>query len=645
MRNLRQKLLLSYALLVLGTLGVGAWSVYHFATLGRSVRRIMRENYRSVLDAQVMKESLERQDGAMLFLLAGHADKAQPQYEANVSRFGAHYADAAANITERGEAEVIQDIDARFRAYQAATSELLRDTELSAGERRARYFTLLEPAFVGLKNRCDDLLRINQEAMLVKQRRAEAQAAAATRAAVALALGSLLLGTFYAFQLSRALVAPLRGLTAAARRIGEGDLETTITPRSADEVGILAGEFNRMAVHLREYRDREAARLEVAEQQGEAAINSLYEPVVVTGAGGELAHLNRAAEEIFGPEEQWTRQPVEALGVTPLSQVVRAAIEGRRAVAPEGQRGLATVARTGGERCYRLRAAPLLRQRSMGVPEVAGTVTVLEDVTRLREIDRIKDEFISIASHELRTPLTSLQMAVYLLEEGAAGPLSEKQSSLVTGAREDCERLERLTRDLLDLSRLETGESAPQPRPVVPIELVERALEPLREPIAAKGLSLQVEVPNSLPPALADPEQVERVLANLVGNAQRHTDAGSITVSARQEGAELRFAVADTGTGIPEEYLGRIFERFVQVPGARSGGAGLGLAIARRIVEAHGGRIGVESVRGRGSEFLFFLPVAGTAPGVGSSCRAWTPPACTPRVFCANRSRPSNSVR
>src|SRR5262249_44465341 len=136
------------------------------------------------------------------------------------------------------------------------------------------------------------------------------------------------------------------------------------------------------------------------------------------------------------------------------------------------------------------------------------------------------------------------------------------------------------------------------------------SLGPLRSAIEAKGLALQVEVPEDLPAVAADAQQAARVITNLVTNALRHTDAGAITLSARPQPGSVLFSVSDTGSGIPRDYLGRIFERFVQVPGARSGGAGLGLSIAKKIVELHGGTIGAESEPGRGSTFSFSLPVA-----------------------------------
>jgi signal transduction histidine kinase len=607
MRSLRGKLLLSYTLLVLGILAVGAWSIYHFGTLGRSVGLILRNNYRSVVDAQVMKEALERQDSAMLFYIAGETAKATSQYEANHVRFARAYADAADNITEVGESDVIRDIGAQFEAYTQRARVFLNERAFGASERRRMYFSDIEPAFLRLKNLCDDLLNLNQEAMVRAQGRAEREAAAARQTAVLIALGAVLLGAFYAVSLSRALVAPLRELASAAERIGEGRLDTRIDARGRDEVSVLATAFNGMTARLRDYREREAARLQVAEEKSDAVLNSLYEPVIVTGPQGDVDGLNRAASNVLGQADNWTGQPVERFGLPPIAAAVREAITKRSPVAPEGDRGVTVINFDGGGRSYRVRTAPVIRQSG----DVAGTVTVLEDVTRLRQVDRLKDEFISVASHELRTPLTSIQLALNLLAEGSAGPLAPQQARLVNMAATDANRLERLTRDLLDLTRLEAGTVAPNRTPAHPRDIVAAAMESLQIAAKEKGVTLVVAVDPSLPQVLADVEQLARVITNLVDNAIRHTGAdGRIDVTARASGDMVCFAVADTGAGIPSEYLPRIFDRFVQVPGATAGGAGLGLSIARKIVEAHRGAITVESVVGRGTTFSFSIPVA-----------------------------------
>ncbi|HEX3228674.1 MAG TPA: HAMP domain-containing sensor histidine kinase, partial [Pyrinomonadaceae bacterium] len=217
---------------------------------------------------------------------------------------------------------------------------------------------------------------------------------------------------------------------------------------------------------------------------------------------------------------------------------------------------------------------------------------------------------IATASHELRTPLTSVQMGVHLLMEGAAGELNDKQAEVLGACREDCERLDRLMRDLLDLSKIEAGESQPELLPTKVRELILDEAETLRPQVEAKDLSFVVDLPVELPRVTADRPQVERVIANLVVNAIRYTKQGEIRIKVEPRGDYVIVSVSDTGEGIAPEYLSHIFDKFVQVPGAATGGAGLGLAISRLIVEAHGGQISVQSEVGHGSTFTFTLPVS-----------------------------------
>jgi signal transduction histidine kinase len=165
-------------------------------------------------------------------------------------------------------------------------------------------------------------------------------------------------------------------------------------------------------------------------------------------------------------------------------------------------------------------------------------------------------------------------------------------------------------RDLLDLSKIEAGENHPHLAPIRARDLIAMVAEELRPQVEAKGLKLRVELPFELLPMMVDRTQIERVLGNLVVNAIRYTKHGEIKISAERRDDHLAVSVCDTGSGIPAEYLPHIFDKFVQVPGAATGGAGLGLAISKSLVEAHGGQMSVQSEVGRGTTFTFTLPVA-----------------------------------
>jgi signal transduction histidine kinase len=245
-----------------------------------------------------------------------------------------------------------------------------------------------------------------------------------------------------------------------------------------------------------------------------------------------------------------------------------------------------------------------------GGHHLLGAVTILEDITHLREIDRLKSEFIATASHELRTPLTSVQMGVHLLLEGALGELTDSQNEVLQACRQDCERLDKLMRDLLDLSKIEAGESQPQLATVSARDLLNTAVKELRPQVETKGLKLSVDAPVTLPWVMVDRLQIERVVSNLVINALRHTKQGEIKISAEQRDNYVAVSIQDTGSGIPSEYLPHIFDKFVQVPDAPTGGAGLGLTISKSIIEAHGGQISVQSQVASGTTFTFTLPLA-----------------------------------
>ena len=599
--SLRVKLLIGYSVFIAALVVLGAWAAWRLYDMGKVSRRIISENYDSVVAAQEMKESLERQDSAALFALLGAREKALVQLREHRARFDANFQKAANNITEIGEAGAIEairlDRDIYYQRFDLFIAKATTDG----------YFTQLEPQFNKLRADCEHLLQLNQRAMLAKSEAAREVAQLWFYRTLLIAGILVGAGLFLAFFLANRIVGPLRELTATTAKIAGGDLNAKVSVNSKDEVGLLAAEFNRMAERIRQLRTSDMGKLLVAQQTTEAAIDSLYDPVLVTDAEGHVTKLNLAAEEIFGSERENTGRHVgEIARDERIAGAVAEALQSQRPVAGDGMSAVLPLAVDGLERAYRLRTTPM---RDNG-KHLLGAVTLLEDITHLREIDRLKSEFIATASHELRTPLTSVQMGVHLLLERVAGDLTEQQVEVLSECREDCERLDKLMRDLLDLSRIEAGESKPTLELVRTKDLICAANHELGPQVEAKGLAFKVDAPSELPNVMADRSQVERVLANLVVNAIRYTKQGEIKISVLPRGNFVAVSVSDTGAGIPHEYLPHIFDKFVQVPGAPTGGAGLGLAISRLIVEGHGGQISAQSEPEKGSTFTFTLPIA-----------------------------------
>jgi NtrC-family two-component system sensor histidine kinase KinB len=247
-------------------------------------------------------------------------------------------------------------------------------------------------------------------------------------------------------------------------------------------------------------------------------------------------------------------------------------------------------------------------QESAG--KMLGVVVLLHNVTKLKELDRMKDEFVMTASHELRTPLTSIGMSIDLLRERAEDRFDQPDRELLDVAHEEVERLKNLVNELLDLTRIESGRIPLRFSEVSVRRLLETALMPFRSQAKEQSVELALQISGELPPVWADAAKLTLVVTNLVGNALRYTPAaGHVWVSAESAGPWVHICVRDEGKGIPPELQAKIFDKFVQIDGAgRPGGGGLGLALAKEIVRAHHGSIWVESEPGKGSLFTVVLP-------------------------------------
>ncbi len=484
--------------------------------------------------------------------------------------------------------------NANLVAYQDTTPGLVRERIL--------------PQIARIRVLTDRLRWGNEGSILssLRQRRLDAdQAIARTTWVTAMAV---LVAVLLAIRLNRTAVARLSLLAERAETIAAGDFAVRETGRS-DEIGALGAALEEMAGRLDEARAQNRRRVQKLEQMSDAALEHLYDPVVVLDGNANVVHLNRAAETIFGAIPEGAKIPVaEHIADRRLARALVQATQGR---IESGEDDGALIALKG--RIYRLRANPMSAEDG----GLLGSVAVLEDVTQMREVDRLKNEFIGVASHELRTPVASLLLGAQMLQEGALGELNGTQRQVVDMQLEDLGRLNKLMQDLLDVTKLESG-SVRTNRTRVPVaDLVRTTVEGLKSQAEAKGIALEDVGTDGSGEVFADRGQIGRVLTNLVSNAIRHTPKdGRIVVRALPGEDEVTFAVEDTGVGIPEGYLATIFERFVQVPGATQGGAGLGLSIAGNIVRAHGGRIRAESTLGQGSRFIFTLPRdAGPAGG------------------------------
>jgi two-component system, NtrC family, sensor histidine kinase KinB len=571
--------------------------------LGRGSQMILEDNYRSVLAAERMKESAERIDSGIVFVILGKVTMGLDQINANIPRFEAELEAQEANITERGEHDATAKLREAWTAYRAAIADVRRDPAGLALDQR--YFDSMLGKFLAVKTAADGILTMNQDAMIAKSDHAQALANRSNTLLILVSLAGLILGLAASGIITTRVLRPLAVLGQTARRLGEGDLVVRARVDSRDEIGELAHELNTMAERLQKYRDSSLGELLEAQLAAQATIDSLPDPVVVVALDGPLRHANQAAENVL-------KTRAESGGIASAEPAIRAVIERLRAhvaaghgpYVPKGLDEAVRVATSEGDRLFLPRAAPLYAEEG----DVVGATIVFQDVTRLHRFEELRNDLVATVAHEFRTPLTSLRMAVHLLAEETVGPLTAKQTDLVFAAREECDRLQSIVDELLDLSRIEANRIEMRTSPQDPEVLVREALDAQRSLAAQKHVTLRSEVLPDMTPVDVDRERIALVFANLLGNALHYTPPdGTVTLRATAEPGPgmIKFEVSDEGPGIPKEYRTTIFDKYVRIPGAPAGGAGLGLFIARENVRAHGGDIGVADRPGPGTTIWF----------------------------------------
>jgi signal transduction histidine kinase len=610
--RLRSKLLLAQLPLALALALVGYVSRGTITTLDRSSQDILKDNYQSVLAAQRMRDSADELGRLAAARALAQAKRDVAAEDAARAAFRQQLQFQEGNVTETGERELTATLRDHWRMLTAAFDALDAAPPATLG---ARYVDAVLPALVAVERSTDDILNVNQDAMVRKSDRARHDAERMNGALLLLTLGAFVLGVAASTILTTRLVRPLSVLSQAARRLGGGDLVVRARVGGHDEIAEVARDFNSMADHLQQYRSSSLGELLQAQHAAQATIDSLSDPVLVVSTAGELTNANRAAGELLGVDVEEEGHGLEVLEPAlraEVADIVEHVRAGKGAWLPKGFEDALPATARDGQHFLLVRAHPVVGEAG----DVAALAIVMQDVTRLRRFDELKNDLVATVAHEFRTPLTSLRMAIHLCVEETVGPLLPKQADLLFAAREDCERLQGIVDDLLDLSRIQGGRIELSTRPIAAQSLLDAAIAQHAAQARERQVTLEMGAPTigiSSPVAvIADPDRLDLVFANLVTNALRHTPAGgSVRLrAAPHRDGQVRFEVADSGSGIAPEFVPHLFERFYRVPGAERGGAGLGLYICKEIVEAHGGQIGVESDPGHGSIFWFTLPSA-----------------------------------
>ena len=413
-------------------------------------------------------------------------------------------------------------------------------------------------------------------------------------------LMAFFLAGFISFIASRQITRPLQEIADTTRQIAKGDFSRKVSINTNDEVGDLAASVNEMS---REIKDR-IDMISRSRTRFETVLLSMFDGVMVLNAKGQISLMNPNLMQALNiSENPRGKKPLEVIRNVDVQEMIESALTG-----PAGTQSREISVMFPEERIYLVHATPILNEG-----RTEGGVLVFHDITELRNLERIRRDFVANVSHELRTPASNIKGYAETLLNGALDD-KEHAEDFVRIIQAEADRLANLISDLLDLSKIESGKLEADFQSVALAPVVKRVVEQMSSPAREKDITMLNEIKEDLAPVLADRGMITQVILNLIDNAVKYTgQGGTVRIFSTEKDGKVLVSVSDDGPGIEEKDLTRIFERFYRVDKARSremGGTGLGLSIVKHIIQEHGGEVSVESEPGKGSTFTFSLPRA-----------------------------------
>lgn len=560
--RLKSKITIGVLFLFLMLLLVSILGYYYLDRVNRGSRAILEDNYESLEYTRNMLRAMDSWGLAPV--------TSKQEFEASLDK-------QEHNITEPGEDVPTQSLGKRYRLFKTGDSSQLPEIKRDL-------YTIME---------------VNMRAIVNKN---EAAIKTADKALLYIAIISsvcFLLGVTFVYNFPGYIADPIRELTEGIRGIAEKKYERRLYFKSGDEFGELAAAFNTMAQKLDEYEHSNLARIMFEKQRAEAVISSLKDATIGLDGQGVILFANNEALQLLGvPDKELVGKP--AAEAAKRNDLLKFLLE-------KGAAGPVKIVVNDRESFFLRETVDIFHEK-----EKIGYVIILKNITAFKEQDLAKTHFIATISHELKTPLAATDFSLKLLDDERTGPLLPEQKELLENIRNDNRRMIRMVSELLDFSKVESGNIQLQIQPVEPQQIVQYALDTVGKQAAGKQVNIRAALPPDAVQISADAEKSAWVLVNLLTNAIRYSPSGAdveLDVMATGTGA-LHFSVRDHGKGIDPAFRNKIFERFFQVPGADDAkGSGLGLAIAKEFIEAQGGSIGVESEPGKGSRFWFSLPL------------------------------------
>ena len=604
-KSLKSKVSLIYLCLVLITAIVGSASVINLYQLSKSINGLMTANYKSISAVNNMLEANERQDSAVLIYINIDSQKGIDIFSENNSIFENEFNVESHNITEPGEGNLVKNIDAYYSQFMKSFLELQEIRTTQGVDKAINYYDqIITPEFKKLKQELKTLSQLNEKAMFNSKNNANLNSLRSMY--IILILTSIaIIGGFLAsrFFTNRFLM-PIYSLTETIKLVRAGDINQQAAITSKDEAGELAVEFNNMTKRLQQFEKSALGSLMSEKNRFIAVVKNISDPLLVMDNSYKISILNKACETFFNivEEKSLNKHFLEVIRNGELFDY----ISGEFISDEERKEKIIKIKYDAGEYYLNVVVTPVKDLEN----NLTGMIVLFQNVTALKKLENIRTDFIATISHEFKTPLTSIMMGADLLLNEGIGILNSEQKSITSALKEDCERLSTLVSDILELTKIESDKAIFKIEPCSIVGIIENTYKQFNPIAEQKSVDLEFDANEDLPPVSADFEKITWVLNNLVSNALKYTNAGDdILISASVINNIMQVSVKDTGIGIPDEYKDNIFDKFFQVKGndLEIRGTGLGLSVAKEIIQAHGGKIWCESKLDLGSTFSFTL--------------------------------------
>jgi len=601
---LRLKLTLGLLATLIILLLVGIYGVWLFSDLGRAVDKVLRDNYDSIKVCHYMRTATARVN---TFYSRGERpypplDQTETLDEVE-KQFNGRLPTLELKAKSEGERKLVAQLRRACADYIKVYREIfdyfkeggLNDPRIAAVRQQLPGLTL------SITNVSEKILDQNEQQMFRENQAAEQKSRDSIRLLIIAMISAVIVFVLTYARLGHSIITPIQNLTKSIRELRSRDFAQSLHVEADDELGALTKEFNAMAEELRNfYRETDRKFIEL-NQVIRAMMTTLPYPLFILGEHDEVSRMNPAAERLANSMRTKGAMPKQI-----RKHLAAAAVTGPDYRLDDLKQAL--LFRIDEQEVFFLpRIFPIVLEDGT----VYGRALMLVDVTKFRWLDEVKSDVLSTLSHEIRTPLTAIRLVLHLLLEKGVGELSVAQEEIVTTAWQDCERLLKTLNSILDLARMESGKSQLDLRPVSAKRIVEESYYSFHDRAGGESHPLSMEASDALPLVHADLERISLVFSNFLSNALRYSYRDTeILLAARILNSEfVRFSVTNSGPNLSAEEQAQVFDKFYRGPGHKGEGAGLGLSIARQVVQAHDGRIGVFSESEK-TEFYCDLPVA-----------------------------------